>query len=834
MKTLNIIHRYFPAIGGTETCCKNICNFLVQKGLVVDVATINLYDIAEFNWGASQKEKGVLLGPYDYDKGVFVRRYKIWLLWRSRVAYSFLSFILTRLRLERTEIGHIFKHSPHSLSMYHSLFRAVKNTDVVHLHTLPYFHNLVGYYLAKLFKKRIVITPYFHPCHRDYEKKIFYKIMNACDYVIAMSKYEKDYLVSKKIDPTKIIITGSTLLQERCNNGKPHETLKKRLLEKHRVSQGSKKILYLGRKEVYKGINFLIDASRRLVEEENMDISLFLAGPASLEFKKTYGTLKSYLDKFRLIDFGYVSEEEKEVLLDVCDVLVLPSRFESFGIVFLEAWKYAKPVIGTEIGAIPEVIDGAGLCVKHGDVEDLMAKIKTILNNKDLADRLGESGNKKLKELYSNRVIGEKIFNVYNVLRKNTKRVLIVTQLFPPHAIGGSEIVAYQQAKVLKKEGFDVRIFTGRINNTPEQYSFKREKKEFDVTSVNLHSVDFEHTRIASISKSKIEEIFMEDLYNVAPDIVHFHNIYAMSASMIDECRRMNIPVVVTLHDYWGICFRNILMDKDNRICTRSGLECFYCKDHLGMEDGSRISIDKRNSFIMRSYSSADLLISPSRYLAERFVERGLPASKVCVINNGIDIARFRDIKKIESKKIRFGYIGQIIRHKGIEKLIRSMSMLSDTEKKDISLSIVGTGEKLFFNYCKNLAAKLNISGFTKFRGPLDNREIAKVYREIDVLIVPSIWPENSPVTIMEALASKVPVLASDIGGMPELVHEGVTGYLHRYDDACSLTKSIRKIIGNPEVIKSMAESCFVIADRYNLQKQVRLIIDEYNKLIEN
>lgn len=833
MKVLNIIHRYPPAIGGTEFWCRNIATFLAQKGIIVEVCTLNLYDIDEFNWGVSQKKKGIFLGSYDYDRGVFVYRYKIWPLWRKRISTSFSRFLLTRLRLDLTEIGHIFKHSPHSFVMYRNLWRAVKNTDIIHLHTLPYFHNLVGFYLAKLFKKRIIITPHFHPGHRDYEKKIFYRMMNDCDYIITVSKYEKDYLVSRKITPDKIVVTGNMLLYERCDNSKSQEALKKRLFERYKICKDSKKILFLGRKELYKGIGFLIDASKKLVYEDDMNISLFLVGPSSSEFKKVYSTLKD-LNGLKLTDFGYVSEEEKEALLDACDVLVLPSRFESFGIVFLEAWKHGKPVIGTDVEAISEVIDGAGLCVKYGDVNDLKEKIKTILTDKDLANRLGESGKRKLKELYSGRNIGNKVFNIYNNLRKNTKRVLIVTQLFPPYAVGGSEIVAYQQGKKLKKMGFDVRIFTGKLNNVSEQYNFIRKRKEFDTTIVNLHYTDFEHRRFASIAKNRIDETFREELYTTAPDIVHFHNIYAMSVKMIDECHKMNIPTLMTLHDYWGICFKNLLLDRDNKVCNKTGRECLYCQDYLKLEDGSHISMDKRNSLIIKAYSSADLLISPSKYLADRFIERGISKSKIRVINNGIDISRFRDIRKIKSKKLRLAYIGQIIDHKGIENLMRSVSILADDEKRRISLSVIGTGEALFLNFCKNLATQLRITSFTKFLGAIDNRKIRGVYREIDVLIVPSVWPENSPVTIMEAFATKTPVLGSKIGGIPELVQDGINGYLHKHDDPGSLTENIRKIIRNPKIIDSMAEACFRTADKYDLKKQVNMIVKEYNNIIEN
>jgi len=830
LKILNIIQRYPPAVGGSEFWCRNICDFIGNKGVIVNVATISLYDIDEINKGLPQEETGVRLGPHDYEGNVFVNRYKLWTFWRKVPYVAFIRFLLFRLGLEKTEVGLIFKISPHSFEMYRRLFYAVREADIIHLHTLPYFHNLVGFYLAKLHRKRIVITPHFHPGHKHYEQKRWFKMMNACDSIIAVSRYEKEYLVGKNLDPEKIFVTGNTLFEESAYNSQILGSLRKELFEKHGVCERSKKILYLGRKETYKGIGFLIEAAEQLAATKNIDISLFLAGPASFEFENAYPD-PGGSNGLKLLDFGYVSEEDKQVLLQACDVLVLPSQFEAFGIVFLEAWKYKKPVIGTRVGGIPEVIDGAGLCVEYGNVDDLKEKLNTILRDETLARRLGEAGEKKLKKMYSKEKIGNEIFNVYNKLKKYKKRILIVSQFFPPHSCGGSEIVAYKQAKMLKKMGFDVKILSGRLNNRAERHSIVRKKGEFNTTTINLHHKDFEHEVFANIDKSRIHEIFRKELYTTAPDIVHFHNIYALSIGIIDDCVKMHIPSAVTLHDYWGICFRNLLLDQDDRLCNRGTRGCLCCKSSLQLGDKSHINIDKRNSLVMELYNKLDLAISPSKYLAQQFIDRGLSEEKVRVINNGIDLSEFENIKKVRVRKIRFGYIGQIIKHKGIENLFKGISVLSDKEKKKISLTMVGTGDGLFYDYCKHLARQLKIDRLITFLGKIDNSKIRKIYEKVDMLVVPSIWPENSPVTIMEAFASGTPVLASDIGGIPELVDHSINGLLHKYDDPSSLADNIRKVIKGPEIVGLMSKPCIEKVKKYDLKKQVEKIVNEYKHI---
>jgi glycosyltransferase involved in cell wall biosynthesis len=104
-----------------------------------------------------------------------------------------------------------------------------------------------------------------------------------------------------------------------------------------------------------------------------------------------------------LLDLGYVSEEEKRDAFDACDLFVMPSRYDSFGIVYLEAWKCGKPVIGAKVGAIPEVIEGGkdGLLVEFGDVEQLSSAILYLLNHLDVCKEMGEAGRRKVMDKFN-------------------------------------------------------------------------------------------------------------------------------------------------------------------------------------------------------------------------------------------------------------------------------------------------------------------------------------------------------------------------------------------------------------------------------------------------
>jgi glycogen synthase len=122
-------------------------------------------------------------------------------------------------------------------------------------------------------------------------------------------------------------------------------------------------------------------------------------GLPTREWKKK----RNLLSEDNLLDLGYVSEEEKRDAFAACDIFVLPSRYDSFGIVYLEAWRCGKPVIGAKVGAIPEVIeeDRDGLLVEFGDIEQLTSKMLYLLSHPDLCKELGENGRRKVIERFN-------------------------------------------------------------------------------------------------------------------------------------------------------------------------------------------------------------------------------------------------------------------------------------------------------------------------------------------------------------------------------------------------------------------------------------------------
>ena len=389
MKVLHVIQRYPPAVGGSETWCRELCQYLAATGDEMKVLTFDVVEEEEF-WRDPPIDQCIIrLGRLAWDDRVLVRRYK-----RSLPVYS-LYHSLLKVVLDRWL--RVYFYGPHSIEMYGSLLREVRNTDLVYLHTIPYPHNFFGYLAARLCGKPVVITPHFHPGHPHYERWANYWLLKRADAVIVISEYERDYLAGKGVDATKIVTTGTGL---RPDEYRATDTARFQveLRQGHGWSEHTRAILFLGRKLEYKGIATLVEAFKRLPRD--LDAVLLLAGPSSPWFDEFYRRLPA-ADRARIIDLGAVSHPDKVHLLHLADVLVLPSRFEAFGIVILEAWACGTPVIVASSGAMPSIVGQGGLAFEHGNAAELAERLQRLLDDAELARGMARQGHQRLLERYT-------------------------------------------------------------------------------------------------------------------------------------------------------------------------------------------------------------------------------------------------------------------------------------------------------------------------------------------------------------------------------------------------------------------------------------------------
>jgi len=234
--------------------------------------------------------------------------------------------------------------------------------------------------------------------------------MSEADAVFVQTDLERDFLAQKGVPLEKMVKTSIGVNIDEVLGGDAG-----RFRNKYEIDGPI--VFYVGVTAYDKGTVHLVDAMRNLWQQ-GLEATLVLAGPTMDHFMKYYESLPDQ-DRRRCKVLGFIPEEDKKDLFAAGDVFVMPSRTDSFGIVFLEAWLYNKPVIGADAGGVPEVIDNNqnGFLVKFGDVSSLADRISILLQDRKLASRMGLAGERKVRENYLWDIVYERIHRVYMRMR---------------------------------------------------------------------------------------------------------------------------------------------------------------------------------------------------------------------------------------------------------------------------------------------------------------------------------------------------------------------------------------------------------------------------------
>ncbi|MGJ5673549.1 MAG: glycosyltransferase family 4 protein [Nostochopsis sp.] len=407
------------------------------------------------------------------------------------------------------------------------------------------------------------------------------------------------------------------------------------------------------------------------------------------------------------------------------------------------------------------------------------------------------------------------------------EKILVCTNFYPPFFIGGAEIIAHHQARLLQKSGYKVAVFCGKHDDSLRHYSLTRETYDgLDVFRVILHTQNYQIGN--NFSNSDVDDVFDAVIEEFQPGVIHFHNIVNLSLGIVARARRHRIWTILTLHDHWGFCFKNTLLKQQEQVCNDYS-KCGECLPELIDSRGRRLHIRMRQDYIAWQLAKVDRFVSPSSYLAATYVKAGLPAHKISVISNGVNVDRFYYIVKIPSQGIiRFTFIGHLGFHKGVHILITAMKLLLKRGYlgKVCTVNIVGAGAMA--DELATFVKTNQLDAAVKLWGKVEHFQIEKVYQHTDVLVTPSIWPENEPVTILEAMAAGIPVLASALGGNLELVTDGVTGCLFEPGNAPMLADKMVEMAFNRDRIKSMGHQAYKKVADNTLDKYVRRIVEVY------
>lgn len=405
MRILHVSHLYFPSNGGIELNVKLLSERLVKAGHEVTVFTSNA-PCVEALWNP---EIPLLPSGSECLNGVKVRRFSPNRI--ARKTLRILNFPLSLMQIPVAQSIDSFTQHPFIPGMVAEILRF--KPDILLATPFSFINSVVYYaYLAKrLGKIPLIYHTALHLEHRESFPPITYRMLNFADGVWCNTDYEKEFLVTKGIADKKIYVIGVGV------DPSAFDEADGLLIRKKYALGDSPVVLFVGRKDEEKGVMTAVDAMLS-VWKHFPEAKLILAGTPTTFSKTILKAKTSALKSNILVEIDDFSEADKKHIYAACDIFVMPSRVESFGITFLEAWACKKPVIGADIGAVRCVIkDGEdGFLVQYGNSDQLSRIIIRLLKNPDLRDRIGRSGWQKVQQDYTWDMVTQKVMEVYRGL----------------------------------------------------------------------------------------------------------------------------------------------------------------------------------------------------------------------------------------------------------------------------------------------------------------------------------------------------------------------------------------------------------------------------------
>jgi len=216
--------------------------------------------------------------------------------------------------------------------------------------------------------------------------------------------------------------------------------------------------------------------------------------------------------------------------------------------------------------------------------------------------------------------------------------------------------------------------------------------------------------------------------------------------------------------------------------------------------------------------------ITPSKFLRKHFISTGISPERISYIRQGRDFPHLQQehLQKEAQSDLRVGYIGQIARHKGVHILLDAVRRLPEAP---LRVQVFGNLQS-FPKYTLELQTQAEADSRIRLEGSFPKESLSRVLKALDLIVVPSTWNENSPNVIIEAFAHRTPVIASDAGGMAELVEHGVNGLLFKLGNPEDLSIKLKAIIDQPELLDELQQGIPAI-------KQVKEEIDELMSVYE-
>ncbi|MHB8131387.1 MAG: glycosyltransferase family 4 protein [Mobilitalea sp.] len=398
-------------------------------------------------------------------------------------------------------------------------------------------------------------------------------------------------------------------------------------------------------------------------------------------------------------------------------------------------------------------------------------------------------------------------------------KILMVNKFLYPN--GGAETYFFKVGKFMEMAGHQVEYFgmyheKNIVTNSANEYT-----TEMDFHTSGMEKFFYPMRIIYSFeAKRKIRNV----IEKFKPDIVHLNNInFQLTPAIIEEIHKQGIPMVQTVHDYQMICPNHLMFD----IHTKKPCElCLYgskwncTRKNCIASSKIKSAIGSIEAILYRqrkTYQLVDLYICPSHFLEDKLYQSSQLRGKTVTIQNFIELKKIEEFNEKDDYVL---YFGRLSEEKGLEMFLNCCKKLSH-----IKFKVAGTGPLV--DKCLGIP---NV----EFVGFKTGEELDTLIRRAKFSVYPSIWYENSPLSILESKSLGTPVIASKMGGIPELIENNETGIIIEDISEEKLTNEINALYQDNEKIMKMSKNCIEKREKMiSLETYGSRILEVYNKYIK-
>jgi len=407
-------------------------------------------------------------------------------------------------------------------------------------------------------------------------------------------------------------------------------------------------------------------------------------------------------------------------------------------------------------------------------------------------------------------------------------RIALFTHCYFPAHVYGTEVLVAIMARELAALGHEPIVVSAVFEGEPRQAA-PIERYEWEgvpVISIDKNAFPASGLR-ESYDQPAMRPVYADLLRSIQPDVVHVFHIMNHTAAMLDAATLLGIPLVATLTDFFGICLNHRLQTASGALCMGPNAlrsNCMACHIKLEAErtrsrrwrmanapalrplsaaalaasgrllPRKRISgflpadVTTRPERLSHAYRACRAAIAPTSFLRDVYEANGFPAP-LHVVHFGLDIDRRPKPASPDKAITRLTFMGQIAPHKGLHIVLEAMRRIAAPH---VHLTVWGdtSQDPTYMARLSSLAEGLPV----RFAGRFPRERVAEVLADADAALIPSLWYENSPQSLMEALATHTPVIVTDMPGLTEFVRHGQNGFIVKTGDIASMQEVLAAI----------------------------------------